>query len=34
MVCGILVPWPVIEPTAPVVEVWRPNHWIAYQGIP
>ena len=28
------VPSPVIEPMAPVVEVWQPNHWIACQGIP
>ena len=25
--CGILVPWPGIEPGAPEVEVWNPNHW-------
>ena len=27
--CGILVPWPGIEPSAPVVEVWSLNHWTA-----
>ena len=25
--CGILVPWPGIEPGPPAVEVWSPNHW-------
>ena len=26
-VCGILVPWPGIEPTPPAVEAWIFNHW-------
>ena len=25
--CGILVPWPGIEPTRCTVKVWSPNHW-------
>ena len=25
--CGILVPWPGIEPRAPAVEAPSPNHW-------
>ena len=25
--CGILVPWPGIEPTPPAVEVQSLNHW-------
>ena len=27
--CGILVPWPGIEPAPSAVEVWSPNHWTA-----
>ena len=27
--CGILVPWPGIEPGAPAVKVPSPNHWTA-----
>ena len=27
--CGILVPWPEIEPLSPVMEVWGSNHWTA-----
>ena len=27
-VCGVLVPWPGIEPTPPEVEVQNLNHWI------
>ena len=27
MACGILVPWPRIEPEPPAVEVQSPNHW-------
>ena len=29
MTCGILVPWPGIEPGPPVVEAQNPNHWTA-----
>ena len=25
--CGILVPWPGIEPTSPALEVWSLTHW-------
>ena len=25
--CGILVPWPGVEPLPPAVEAWSPNHW-------
>ena len=25
--CGILVPWPGIEPTPPALEAWNLNHW-------
>ena len=25
--CGILVPWPGIEPAPPTLEVWHLNHW-------
>ena len=28
-VCGILVPWPGIEPTYPAMEGWSLNHWRA-----
>ena len=27
MACGILVPWPGIEPKSPALEVQSPNHW-------
>ena len=27
--CGILVPWPGIEPAPSALEVWRVNHWTA-----
>ena len=27
--CGILVPWPRIEPVPPALEVWSLNHWTA-----
>ena len=27
--CGILVPWPGIEPGPPAVEAWSTNHWTA-----
>ena len=27
--CGVLVPWPGIEPVPPAVEVRNPNHWTA-----
>ena len=27
MACGILVPWPGINPVPPAVESWSPNHW-------
>ena len=27
MACGILVPWPGIEPESPALEVQSPNHW-------
>ena len=27
--CGILAPWPGIEPTPPALEVWNLNHWVA-----
>ena len=27
MVCEILVPWPVVEPSLPVLEAWSLNHW-------
>ena len=27
--CGILVPWPGIEPMHPAMEVWSLNHWTA-----
>ena len=26
--CGVLVPWPGIEPMYPAWEVWTLNHWI------
>ena len=29
--CGILLPWPGIEPVAPAVEAWSLNHWTARQ---
>ena len=29
MACGILVPWPGIEPTPPAVEVQSLHHWTA-----
>ena len=29
LACGILVPWPGIEPVAPAVEAQSPNHWTA-----
>ena len=29
MACGILVPWPGIEPGATVVKALSPNHWTA-----
>ena len=28
MACGILVPWPGIEPMPPTLEAWRLNHWL------
>ena len=27
--CGILVPWPGIDPMPPAVEAWNLNHWTA-----
>ena len=27
--CGILVPWPGIEPVPPALEAWSPSHWTA-----
>ena len=27
MACGILIPWPEIEPMPPAVEVWSLDHW-------
>ena len=27
--CGILVPWPGIEPVPPAVKAWSLNHWTA-----
>ena len=27
--CGILVPWPGIEPASPALEAWSLNHWTA-----
>ena len=27
MACGILVPWPGIEPVPPKVGAWSLNHW-------
>ena len=27
LACGILVPWPGIKPTPPVLEAWNLNHW-------
>ena len=27
--CGILVPWPEIDPKPSVMKVWSPNHWTA-----
>ena len=27
MACGILVPWPGIEPVPPALEAWSLNHW-------
>ena len=29
MACGILVPWPEVEPVPSIVEVWSLNHWTA-----
>ena len=26
-VCGILVPWPGMEPSPPAMAAWSPNHW-------
>lgn len=28
-VCGILIPWPAIEPSPPALEVQSPNYWTA-----
>ena len=30
--CGILVPWPGIEPMHPAMEVWSLNHWTARES--
>ena len=30
MACGILVPWPGIEPESPAVETWCLNHWATH----
>ena len=30
--CGILVPWPGIEPTSPAVEAWSLNRWTAREA--
>ena len=27
--CGVLVPWPGIEPVPSAVKAWGPNHWTA-----
>ena len=27
--CGVLVPWPGIEPVPSAVKAWSPNHWTA-----
>jgi len=32
-VCGILVPWPGIEPVPILVKAWSPNHWTARAGM-
>ena len=32
--CGILVPWPGIEPVAPAVQAWSPNDWTAREVSP
>ena len=32
--CGILFPWPGMEPIPPAVEAWRPNHWTAREFPP
>ena len=29
MACGILVPWPGIDPAHSAVEAWSLNHWTA-----
>ena len=29
--CGILIPWPVIEPIRPAVEVQSLNHWTTWE---
>ena len=29
LVCGLLVPWPGIQPIPPLGEVWSPDHWTA-----
>ena len=31
--CGILLPWPGIEPVAPAVEAWSLNHWTARKSL-
>ena len=31
--CGILVPWPGIEPMPPAMEVWSLNHWTARKSL-
>ena len=29
MACGVLVPWPGIEPMSPAMEAWSLNHLMA-----
>ena len=33
MSCGILVPWPGIEPRSPAVKVQSPDHWTAREAL-
>ena len=31
LACGILFPWPGIEPGPLAVKAWSPNHWVAWK---
>ena len=32
--CGILVPWPEIEPGPSAVKAWSPNYWTTREFLP